>query len=588
MAEIGLAIIVKGELIIFTIVGGRKVMPITTGRAASLGVIAAMLAGCQTTSLFTSTAVVQDAQASSDARSYLTYHLPVTMISVTLTAKGGGGGDAKTASSATATATSSTTITIDGKTASASSPDGKAGKADAAPAKPNLRSACDQAEEEYNVLQAAHADYMLARVSDVEALRAVAAKPLASAAARKTTDDLVKAFRDKAALDDERVVAAGPLARRVAQSCTFPVQVALTLEVAPDTGQAYRLRVKDDSGSADNFTAKLDANGLLTSVSSTTDDKSGEVASAAVKSIGTALGVSSAGFSGFSIMGLPKAVAAAPDNHFAEFFLIPGLGPKPKPKVVDEATYRANLLALIATFDNHPPTPLPLLAAPDLPDYPLKFALQDKASWDSKPVDVPIGDTVYVMRLACSSLPQAPKTNPSLDSADGVIVSSPRACVAKIAASGYVIDASGKLAPATGGPTAAAFDTAQTFSFAALDSRQPLSAALLRTSLIKRANDYEFKDGQLTQVTYDKPSDALAAWALPGTIIGDFFGGFVAGVQGPGGVYKAQADVLSQKAAVYKAHADEIDAQAKLKAASAPAAAAATPAATKTSATPSS
>ncbi|HEX5377990.1 MAG TPA: hypothetical protein VFW47_05420, partial [Phenylobacterium sp.] len=319
---------------------------------ASLGALAAGLAGCGTTSVVNSTSVVNDTggAAGKAGPAYLTYYLPQTVLAVKFAARKSGGGDEDKPGSASATATVSNSITIDGKAAKV---DAKPDAAGGGEPKPKPKAVCDQAMERYNLLQAAHAAYTLKRVGDLEALRTRARGPLATAAQQAAADKALADFVEEAALDDSRVTAAAPLANHVLAVCTFQTEVTPTAEVAPDLIQAYRLRAPDDSLSADSFTLKIAENGLLTSVSTVADDKTAEAAAGAFKSIGTIVGITYSGGVSPVPQGLVLTKAPAPEAYGYR---------RLKPKRPSEAEYRRRFLAEVARFASKPVAELPILA----------------------------------------------------------------------------------------------------------------------------------------------------------------------------------------------------------------------------------
>ena len=503
------------------------------------------LGGCGTTSVVTSTPVAFNADRVGGAGgpSYLTYFLPQTVITVKLSAKKGGGGeDAAGGPSATV----NNTITIDGKDVKAE-PE--------APPPPKPKSVCDQAKEQYNFLQAAHANFVVSRTKKLEALRVLSNQSLAKLSEQKAAEKAVTSLEQDWMSDRERILAGRILAQRVSEVCTFPTQVEISFEVVPDRGKAYELRLPDDAFSADSLTAKLDSQGLLTAISTTADDKSAEIASSAVSLIGTVFSKS-----------LAPSVPSVTFSPAAEI-KIAASGNKSlktaRPKAMSELVFRKWLKAQILTLATPLKDDLPLLA-PELPDYPLRYALQD-ALPDNKGSEVTdIAQSGIVMKLDCPAI----SGDPEIQAEGGIVVSAQRACQVSIGSRGYKVGDGGKLVPNDPSKNVD-FTDSQTWSVAALDSRYRSVAVLQRTRLIKRTNAYEMKDGRLSQVTYEKPSNAAAAFALPGSLIGSFFSGIVAGVQGPQSTYKAQADLISAKASIYKSQAELLDAQAKLKTANA-------------------
>jgi hypothetical protein len=567
-------------------------------RTGSLAILTAALAGCGTTSVVNSTSVESDdgTPPAKAGTSYGTYFLPQTVISVKLTAKGGGGGgDDKAGASATATSTATVanTITIDGKDAKTEDKGGGGGDAP----KPKPMALCDQAMARYNFLQAKHGDYTIKRVEKLDELIQFAYGPLDKAEDKAAAEKALKAFIDAASEDDDRVQAAKPLAAYVPKVCTFPVAVELTPGIQAALDQAYRLRLYDDSLSADSLTAKLDGQNLLTSISTTADDKSADVANGAFKSIGTIVGATYS----VSITGAPQsmslqrsALAARSNGNLGDGNLMALARGRhevlPKLRTGD---LKAVLRETVQIAANAKVAELPLLAPP-LPDYALRLSIKDLAPEGGTARVSKLAETGYFLRVTCSALPtfEPPPKDAATPVLTGVLMSSPRACVGQVGTAGFST-VSGKIErndlgpngwnpvlPERSPPTSAqlasraaldkSFDDAQSWSLSVLDSRRPLHAELLRTRMVKRTHGYEFKDGQLTQATYEKPSDAAAIVALPGNLVGSLLSGISAGLQGRQGTYKDQAALLDARASVYNSQAALIKAKAAAEAAKHP------------------
>lgn len=320
--------------------------------SASMGVLAAALAGCGTTSLVSSVPVAQDtafptkpstAQAKSGP-GYLTYYLPQTVLSVKLSAKkaaagGDDGKDDKTTTSSSATVTN--TVTITG--AKAEEQTDKGDKPGASGDKAAPMSVCDQLKARYDYLQATHAAFTIQRLKDLDAAAGLALGPLSTDKQRADAKAAIDAIGNAGLIDNERVGMAWPIGKAfVDRACSVTVSVELTVLAQADTSKAYRLHLRDDSSSADSFTMKLDAQGLLSSVSTTADDKSADVATGAVKSLGSVLGtLYSNTLSGTSQQLKAVSVATQSDaggQHTYAYI---------KPRRLSDDEVRANLLAAI-------------------------------------------------------------------------------------------------------------------------------------------------------------------------------------------------------------------------------------------------
>lgn len=210
---------------------------------------------------------------------------------------------------------------------------------------------------------------------------------------------------------------------------------------------------------------------------------------------------------------------------------------------------------------------LPALA-PNLPASPVTVMLDEAVPDTGAATVVRLADTAYYLTATCSA---APTNYGSATDGGGLVTSAPRSCRVWIGGAKYRFTDKGLEADPASIPdpvaAAAGHATQQMWTVAALDSRHPIQAPLMRTRLVKRVHGYEFKDGAVTQVTYDKPSDGAAAVAVPGNLIGGLFSGISAGIQGRQGNYKDQAALLDAKASVLNSQAALIKAQADLEAA---------------------
>lgn len=505
-----------------------------------------VLSGCATNSVVTTTKVDDKltSQALAERTAYLPYFLPQSVFVVTMKKAGGAGGDDK---KETPPVNVSNTITIQGGTATAKKD--PPAKANAAEAK---KPVCDMLKESYNKQRdeqgAFAAQWGERRAALLTISQGELKKPKEKVAARKAYDAL-KGDIEKANL---RVADAEKLGKSIAEACPEKISIDVSMEVIPDTDASYMLLLEDRAVSSDKLAAKTDDHGLLTSISTTADDKTGETIVAGLKSLGTVIGAASPldlnGFGGLSITpppALPSAAAALVDGNdtFADDFR------KAVRKLLEDSKEVPGLLPELGL---------------KLPQHPLRFTLRELLSDRNLTGKATLAATSYRLDLACSGLPGSltpddpdptPRNGQTARRAasQGAFMATPRSCE-------VVVDKVDAKAVAAAGSV-----ERQRFFVTVVDSRAPLQAPLLRSRFVARSNSYEFKDGRLTSVTYDKPSTAAAAVALPGAAVGAIFGGLVTGIQGPQGATKAQADYLDAQAAVYKSKAALIEAQVKAK-----------------------
>jgi hypothetical protein len=512
-------------------------------RAGLVSACVAALAsgGCSTTSVVQSAPITSQmtADALGRGRPYLNYFLPQTVLIATVKEKSDGSDKDDKENGPTATVNNA--ITIDGKDVK---PD-KTDKKDDADAEAPVD--CKKTARAFDGVRQAHAIYLADRKIDLKGLdddaawmdRAMRLRPRDGAAIEKRLAaanlalDAVQSADEK---DRTRLVQVAKLAATINVACKPQWKVEVSTVVVPDRQHPYALLLQDDDFSADTVSAKVDASGLLTSVSTTADEKSGEALAGIAKSLGTIVGT----LSPVTVPAPAKALPPAPGATSALEF----------------AYVRAPLEARIAKFHQRLAAlerlDLPGLIAelPKPPANPFRFTV---AELDGK--TTPLGETGFSLAVSCSAVPGAltrgaeipPRTasgTPYRAAIEGVAISTPRACE-------VIAQKQGEEA----GPH-------PVWSVLALDSAAPSEGYLLRTQLIKRGSVYTLDGGRVTEVSSDKPSTGLAVVALPGTVIGGLFSGVVSGIQGPQGMYKAQADYLNAKASVYSAQAALEDAKA--------------------------
>jgi hypothetical protein len=528
---------------------------------------ALLLGGCATSPIVTS---VDLAQGPPPEGSYIQYALPQTILVATIS-EVSGGGDKPAAATPTPTvvnnvyaapdktaAAAPAAGAADAKAAKGAKADPKAAKADAAPAKdpPKLAFDCKVLKDDYFRLSDANDAFRADEVKSLAGLETLTKGDTIPAAKVKQANDYVSRATAARADAAKRDAVAAQLVSDYEAACAKPLKIDVTAELATDSTRTYALVIKDDENSSDKLTAKPDENGLLTSVTTTADDKTGDIIVATAKSLvsvvyaldPTALVPTLA----LDKLALP-AVAAAPPAPAPVGGGAGGAGGhnvaappkpprKPAPKAVSTAKYHAFIFEARQLKPTHA-YPVLKRQFPKAPSGPLRFSLTD---FDGGKLTLL---KTFSLQLDCASLKPV-RATPS-PTYSGVMVSTLTPCKLTTA-----------LVPRDGTPGDDE-PVAQQAYFSAWNSRQPIPMPLNRTSLVSRTTTYGFSQGRVTSADYDKSSDALAAATLPGTIITGAISGLSTAIQGRQGVTKAEADRLNAQASVYTAQAALLDAKVK-------------------------
>lgn len=539
-----------------------------------------LLGACSTTPVATS---VDLKRKSLTSGAYLQYALPQTVLVATISEikdEGGGGGakDVKSAAAPTivnnvyAAAPAKAEAKPDPKAATvAANPDAKAGKkagkaiAEAAPAAavpkpeedaPKLPVDCDTQRNQYLNLRGANTESIKNEGLFLNKLRAlIKSEQDLSKPPFIWSDDVPEADRLVARVNAERGLAkmrdavAGKLAASYSMECAKPLKIEVTTEIAADTKRIYALVIKDDVNSADKLAAKPDENGLLTSMTTTADEKSGEIGVAVVKSLvsfaylvePTAI-VPTAALTAVvpAAIGGGSAARANAGQLFTRGAKPPPPPPPPKPTKVSAAPYlkfiqEAEVLEPIRPYPGLP------RSYPKPPVGPLRFTLEEL--FTKKTVL-----KTFAIEVSCPST--VGRQDKSDIESEGVMVSALVSC--KLTT---------ELTPGDG-PSDSLPDP-RTSYFSAWDARYPIALPLNRTALVSRTTTYAFNQGRQTSVEYDKPSDGLAAAALPGTIIFGAISGLSNAIQGRTGISKDETDRIKARANLYDAQAGLYDSQVK-------------------------
>lgn len=545
----------------------------------------ALLGACSTTSVATSVDLTKEA---APPGAYIQYALPQTVLVATITEVGDGdGGGAKPDKAAPASpaivnnvyAAAPTPAKEDPKPAKpdpkakvakapAKAPAGKApaakpavqpaadaaAKGDETPAKLPLD--CKVQKSDYLRLSTANKDFIDAEKAFLRRLKGlIKFDPDLSKPALILRTDVPEANRLMDKIKADRVQAEGrdPIAAQTladyTKNCAKPLKIDVTTEVAADTSHVYALVIKDDANSADKLTAKPDENGLLTSLTTTADEKSGEIAVAAVKSlVSFAYLVDPAALVPAAALqtmapAVATVVASAPTENNHTYSYVPGK-PKPKPKPKPEPPKlvpAAAYLEFIEEAENRKP----VHAYPDLPRAypkapvgPLRFGVSDKPTI--------LLDT-FSIEVKCSTPKAKGMTIPP--ESNGVLVSSLVPC--QLTTKLKEARDQGQDPPA------------RTAYFSAWDPSVPVALPLNRTALVPRTTTYAFSQGRQTSADYDKPSDGLAAATLPGTIILGAISGLSSAIQGRQSVTDAETARIKARASLYDAQAGLYDSQVK-------------------------
>ena len=504
--------------------------------AISASVLA--LGGC-TTSMVNSTPITDKTSATGLKANHpqLTYFLPESVLVATVKKKAPPTPDDPPAGT-NATATVTTNITIDGKKAA----EGRSEK--------DKDPTCDEEKATYQGFVTAHNAYMTEFDLSVVAIETALNGSLKTRLQQQKATATYLAAKTALAKDNGRVRDAEAQSTKVVAACEVKLMISLTNEVIADRDHPYALLMADDAWSSDKVSAKLDAKGMLTAISTTADDKTTEALTEAASAIGVIYGtLNPLGAGNFQqLSGLKTQVSPlAGVGGWKTFgFESEGIGDP-------EDAFRIALQKALKELVTKTPTPLPTIKLRSLPDHPFRFRMKDILDLKA---GQGLGDTGYFLQAKCSPAPgdlkrsaQPPgSSDKSLNAASmGVMMSSPRTCELTVAK-----------AEVGGTPDYVNGDKSWV---SLLDSGSPMEVFLPRTRLINRPTSYAFKEGQLTELSYEKPSTVAAAVALPGKIIGGLFSGLVSGIQGPGGAYGAQAKYLDAQAAVYTSQAALIKAK---------------------------
>ncbi|MEW5686642.1 MAG: hypothetical protein AB1942_17125 [Pseudomonadota bacterium] len=521
------------------------------------------LGGCGTTSVVQSAPVEARLNQGDLGRgkAYLNYFLPETVFVATVKRKAaptgetpeGGAGDAGAAAAAAKGAKSK-------------------GANPAAPEKVD----CKKLTAAFEVERKGYNSYVNVRALAIPRLvnqrNAVVASLAASSAAPNPGERARLRSETQGLLENAKVALAAAIAADVAgdrkgfeaqksaaiitASCDIEWVLEVATTVEADRAKAYTLILQDDEWSADVVSAKVGSNGLLMSVSTTADDKTGEALVAGLKSLGQIAGA--AGLVNFPAA--PAAAAAASTGDAATGKAWRGKSLEDQVKALDEAVTALHGWAPVEMDD-------PWRA----PTQPYRMTLQQLLAASAPKVDErgnvlksadPEGeakelDGRFKLRIDCSEGAGAfdrPTVIRAVDRGgggytgafEGVAVAAPRACEIKA----WTMPAA-----KAGQAALVSKDPPQVWRMIALDSSKPMEAYLLRTRLIKRVSTYTLENGRVVEIASDKPSTTAAVWALPGNLVGGLFSGVAAGIRGPKDVYGAQAEYLNAKASVYTAQA---------------------------------
>ena len=505
---------------------------------------ALMLAGC-TTSMINSAPVESSttAEAFKENRPQLTYFLPESVVVATVKKQAPPAPDDPPAG-ATATATVTTNISIDGK------------KTVAENSEKSKEPSCDDQKAAYARLVGAHNDYITSYEKSLVAIEFALNGDLKTLGQQRRANAILLSARANRAEDNGHKREAGAIYKKAVEVCNVKLAVTLSTEVVPDRSKPYVLLLADDPWSSDKLSVKIDTKGLLTAISTTADDKSGEAIVEAAKTIGTIYG---------TVSPLNVASFQTPPNLNASSNF--GLSVKSKFsfesqfKIDSEDGFRNYLSSALLDLKIAPPDPFPELPLTSLPDHPFQFSTRDI---EKLKVEFPLEDSGFFLKADCDtpskdmtrSATQTKTADGILKSAySGAMMSSPRICEISIIQKESDIK-SGR-------------ESIKKYWVNLMDSDRPMEVLLPRTRLVSRPTSYAFKDGQLTDLNYEKPSTIAAGVALPGKIIGGLLSGLIAGVEGPGGVYSAQAKYLDAQASVYTSQAALIKAKSDADAAKA-------------------
>jgi len=323
-------------------------------------------------------------------------------------------------------------------------------------------------------------------------------------------------------------------------------QITLTHRVVPDPDHVYYLRARRDLMADDTFDFHVGENGLLSAVSTTAVDRTGDVAASAAAVIGR-----------FSAMSGLDLGPGAGGGSLGEYPMLGGSGPNGRPDPLEPADTSAacadistasfsalarglagkpdcvTLRRLIFAVGHWPPSPeIPVNPRPPFPKTTWLTLAELKAG-----MNVP-----YLVQISanCGGEPanEASSRADAAGPADypGVVTAMLRPCEVKAVVSDRKI---------------------AYFSFVAVDSDHPLILPLDRTRFVKREMGYEFANGTATHAKDARPSPAIAVVALPSQVIGGLLSGIT-------DTFKGQTSIEQQEQQYYSAEAARMQARAAL------------------------
>lgn len=509
----------------------------------------ALLSACETTSVVSSAKVGtparigddKDKKGSDHSHAYLSYFLPQSVLTVSIKTVGATPPD-KDPPQMTVSVTN--TITIDnGKavTKPVQSP------AAAGPETDLKTASCESLRKQFNDLRDKQfkfvAEWPVLSSNLSRNLSQLEDGDLANRARMKEAEKAYTALESRMKEANQRLKEAEIIGKTFNDLC--PVTVALDVRVAvePDTQNPYLLLIPDAATSTDKVKAKISASGLLTSISTTADEKSGDILVESFRSLGVVAGTFSPFNETFGQFDIPKKNLSGTANTLESSF-------KSNSSWMDRFREKAKEI-----LKNKPPEQIPNLG-PKLPKYDLRYPIRDIIAAGEDVGGARLAETGYGLLLTCSKL-STMEGEGAGTAIPGLLVSQPRACEIRV----------GKLKSNQAPSGKENFEETRTLTATLVDSRAPRIAPLLRTRFVTRTSEYEFVDGQIISADYSKPSSALAFVSLPVSAVSALLSGVTSGLTGRQSAVDAQAKLLQAKAAVYNAEASLIEARSKAKSA---------------------
>jgi hypothetical protein len=511
----------------------------------------ALLSACETTSVVSSAKVGaptrigdnKDKKGPVHTQAYLSYFLPQSVLTVSIKAEGASAPDKDTPQT---TVSVTNTITIDnGKAVTKPAPPPAA-----ASPEPDLKTAsCESLRKQFNDLRDKQfkfvAEWPVLSSNLSRNLSQLEDGDLANRARMKEAEKAYTALESRMKEANQRLKEAEIIGKTFNDLC--PVTVALDVKVAvePDTQNPYLLLIPDAATSTDKVKAKISASGLLTSISTTADEKSGDILVESFRSLGVVAGTFSPFNETFGQLYIPEKNLRGTEYTVSSVF-------KSNSSWTDRFREKAEEI-----LKNKPPEQIPNLG-PKLPKYDLRFPIRDIIAAGEDVGGARLAETGYGLLLTCSKLSTMEGQGEVVGTASpGLLVSQPRACEIRV----------GKLKPNQAPSGKESFEETRTLTATLVDSRAPRIAPLLRTRFVTRTSEYEFVDGQIISADYSKPSSALAFVSLPVSAVSALLSGVTSGLTGRQSAVDAQAKLLQAKAAVYNAEASLIEARSKAKSA---------------------